>query len=186
VTYRLILREKELHFNLGVLNTGVETFSFTILLHTYFKVPDVRKCQISGLRGCAYSDKVRDGVTFLEERDVVTVSEFTDRVYADTPSEHVITNVVSGRKMRMVKNNLPDTVVWNPWAESARALADFGDEEYPNMICVEAGRVSSPIHLNPGTVFEASQILQVCMITEDALSFTLKAKKLFFSLSFAF
>lgn len=52
-------------------------------------------------------------------------------------------------------------VVWNPWADQARELGDFGDDEYPNMLCVEAGHVSTPVILLPGTAFEASQILQV-------------------------
>jgi len=52
-------------------------------------------------------------------------------------------------------------VVWNPWALGARELSDFGDDEYPNMVCVEAGQVSAPVMLLPGTAFEASQILQV-------------------------
>jgi glucose-6-phosphate 1-epimerase len=34
------------------------TFSFNLLLHTYFKVPDVRRCQITGLHGCTFIDKV--------------------------------------------------------------------------------------------------------------------------------
>lgn len=45
--------------------------------------------------------------------------------------------------------------------DKAREMSDFGDDEYPNMICVEAGHVSSPVILLPGTAFEASQILQV-------------------------
>lgn len=45
--------------------------------------------------------------------------------------------------------------------EKAKEMADFGDDEYPNMICVECGHVSSPVILLPGTAFEASQILQV-------------------------
>ncbi len=53
------------------------------------------------------------------------------------------------------------TVIWNPWADQAREIADFGDDEYPNMVCVESGHVSSPVILLPGTAFEASQILQV-------------------------
>lgn len=60
LTYRLILREKELHFNIGVYNPSREdTFSFNLLLHTYFKVPDVRRCQITGLHGCTFIDKVQ-------------------------------------------------------------------------------------------------------------------------------
>lgn len=46
----------------------------------------------------------------------------------------------------------------------AKEIEDFGEDEYPNMICVESGHVSTPVILLPGTAFEASQILQVCMI----------------------
>lgn len=52
------------------------------------------------------------------------------------------------------------TVIWNPW-EKAKDMADFGNDEFPNMLCVESGQVSHPIILRPGTTFEASQVLQV-------------------------
>ncbi|KAL1110579.1 hypothetical protein AAG570_008107 [Ranatra chinensis] len=162
LTYRLILREKELHFNIGVYNPSRDiTFSFNLLLHTYFKVPDVRRCQINGLHGCMFIDKTRDGTIYQEGRECVTVGEWTDRIYQNTPPELIITNVVSGRKMRIEKYNFPDTVVWNPWIDQSKDIADFGDDEFPNMICVESGHVSSPVVLLPGTAFEASQKLQV-------------------------
>lgn len=111
--------------------------------------------------------QTRDNQIFQEGRDVVTVCEWTDRIYQNTQPEHIITNVVSGRKMRVQKYNFPDTVVWNPWQEKARDIPDFGDDEFPNMICVESGHVSSPVILLPGTAFEASQILQVLTSFED-------------------
>lgn len=161
LTYRLILREKELHFNLAVSNPCHETgFPFYLLLHTYFKVPDVRKVQISGLQGCAYIDKTRGNMTFQESREAITIDQWTDSIYQATPPEIIISNVVSGRKMRIQKYNLSDTVIWNPW-DKAKDLNDFGDDEYPNVVCVESGCVSHPIHLRPGTTFEASQVLQV-------------------------
>jgi glucose-6-phosphate 1-epimerase len=40
-------------------------------------------------------------------------------------------------------------------------MADFGDDEHPNMICVNAGHVASPLTLLPQQGFEASLILQV-------------------------
>lgn len=55
-------------------------------------------------------------------------------------------------------------VIWNPWSDQAREMGDLGDDEYPNMLCVEAGHVSTPVILLPGTAFEASQILQVNVI----------------------
>ncbi len=77
ITYRLILREKELHFHIGVYNPSKDlTFSFNLLLHTYLKVPDVRRCQITGLHGCTFIDKTRDGLIYQEGRDVVTINEF--------------------------------------------------------------------------------------------------------------
>lgn len=162
LTYRLILREKELHFNIAVYNPSKElSFSFNMLLHTYFKVPDVRRCQITGLHNCMFLDKMQDGTIYHDIRDVVTIQGRTDRIYQNTAQEHIITNVVSGRKMRIQKYNFPDTVIWNPGEGQAKVLTDFGDDEYPNMICVEAGHVSSPVILHPGTAFEASQILQV-------------------------
>ncbi|KAI5707491.1 hypothetical protein M8J77_003722 [Diaphorina citri] len=161
LTYRLILREKELHFNIGVYNPSNDlAFNFNLLLHTYLKVPDVRRCQVNGLYGCHYIDKVLDNQLFRETRETVSVSSLTDRIYQNTCQEHVVTNVVSGRKMRLQKYNFPDTVIWNPW-DTGRDMKDFGDDEYPNMICVEAGHVTSPVLLHPGTTFEASQILQV-------------------------
>ncbi|XP_065207431.1 uncharacterized protein LOC135836488 [Planococcus citri] len=161
LTYRLILREKELHFNLAVYNPSKEAMCpFYLLLHTYFKVPDVRRCQITGLLGCTYIDKTRENTMYHENREVVTIDEWTDRIYQNTPQEIMITNVVSGRKMKILKYNLSDTVIWNPW-EKAKDIGDFGDDEFPNMICVESGQVSRPIILRPGTTFEASQVLQV-------------------------
>lgn len=40
---------------------------------------------------------------------MVTVNHWTDRIYQNTHQEHIISNVVSGRKMKMIKYNMPDT-----------------------------------------------------------------------------
>ena len=47
LSYRLILREKELHMNVGVFNPSENfPFDFNLLFHTYIKCPDVRRCQV--------------------------------------------------------------------------------------------------------------------------------------------
>ena len=53
--------------------------------------------------------QARENTLYQEHRDVVTINEWTDRVYQNTPLEHIITNVVSGRKMRIQKYNFVDT-----------------------------------------------------------------------------
>jgi hypothetical protein len=52
---------------------------------------------------------VLDNQLFRETRETVSVSSLTDRIYQNTCQEHVVTNVVSGRKMRLQKYNFPDT-----------------------------------------------------------------------------
>ena len=105
LSYRLILREKELHLNIAVYNRDpVNPLSFNLLLHTYFKCPDVRRCQVTGLNGCTFIDKTREPPnTYQECRDVVVIGEWTDRIYANTPNEHIITNVVSGNIFNFIR-----------------------------------------------------------------------------------
>ena len=52
-------------------------------------------------------------------------------------------------------------MVWNPWSEKAKGMADFGDEEYKTMVCVEAGSVSKPVTLGAGNKTSFSQKITV-------------------------
>ena len=91
--------------NIAVYNRDpVNPLSFNLLLHTYFKCPDVRRCQVTGLNGCTFIDKTREPPnTYQECRDVVVIGEWTDRIYANTPNEHIITNVVSGNIFNFIR-----------------------------------------------------------------------------------
>ncbi|KAL6502390.1 hypothetical protein OROHE_024668 [Orobanche hederae] len=40
--------------------------------------------------------------------------------------------------------------VWNPWEKRSKAIADLGDEEYKNMLCVDAAAIEKAITLKPG------------------------------------
>lgn len=42
------LNDKELGINMTVTNVGIEPMKFTCLLHTYFKVGDVRNTTVKG------------------------------------------------------------------------------------------------------------------------------------------
>ncbi|XP_033107419.1 putative glucose-6-phosphate 1-epimerase [Anneissia japonica] len=161
VTYTILLRNKEFETRLQVENSGSDEFEFTTLLHTYFSVPDINKTTISGLQGLQFIDKVCESQKFTEDRDQVAIKENYDRVYMSTPNMHVIKNAAGGHSVRMVKENFPDTVVWNPWIDKAKGMSDFGDEEYLNMLCVEPGHVSSPLTLTSGAVFEGKQLLSI-------------------------
>ena len=123
-------------------NTGDEPFRCGGALHTYFQVGDARQVAIHGLDGCAYVDKVDAGRQKLQ-RGPVTIASEVDRIYLDTTADCVIDDPRLGRRIRVAKSGSRTTVVWNPWAEKARAIADFQPEEYLEMVCVETANANT-------------------------------------------
>lgn len=159
LTYTVTLMENALKIDFTVKNTDDKQFGFTCLLHNYFKVPDITEVKIVGLHGLQYRDKVRGGQMFTEDKELVTVSENIDKIYQDTPDEHIIRQLAGGYSIVITKTNLPDTVVWNPWKENAASMSDFDDEEYPMMLCVEAGYVAKQKILLSNETYTGSQTL---------------------------
>ena len=147
LTYDVSVGE-DLELALTVTNTGSVPFSYELALHTYLTVGDVRQVSVSGLDGASYLDKVT-GRRERQEGDV-TVTQETDRVY-DGGGEIVVTDPVLGRRLLVSTEGAANTVVWNPWVAKAAAMSDFGDDEWPGMLCIEAGNVlEHAVHLSPG------------------------------------
>lgn len=40
--------------------------------------------------------------------------------------------------------------MWNPWERKSKVKADFGDEDYKKMVCVDGAAVERTIALKPG------------------------------------
>ena len=59
------------------------------------------------------------------------------------------------------QTNFCDTVVWNPWSENAAKMADFGDDEYKNMICVEAVQTTDRVLVKPGESYKSNHSISV-------------------------
>lgn len=147
-TYRVHAGTR-LTLGLTMRNDGDEAFAFEEALHTYFTVGDVRTVSIDGLDGARYLDKV-SGQAALQQAGPVTITAETDRVY-DSEAEVVIIDPTLGRRIRVRKSGSASTVVWNPWIAKSAAMPDFGDDEWPGMVCVETGNVlGNAIELAPG------------------------------------
>jgi len=125
-----------LEVDLVVRNTGDAPFTCTGALHSYFGVGDIGRVRVHGLDGLEYIDKVARFQRFAQSGPVTITGE-TDRIYLGTSADCVIDDSGWQRKIRVAKRGSDTTVVWNPWIEKARQLADFGDDEYHEMICVE-------------------------------------------------
>jgi len=115
--------------------------AFEEAFHTYFVVADVRKTGVGGLEGVDYLDKVDSFRRKTQPAEPVRIAGETDRVYLKTRGACVLRDPVLGRTITVEKENSSTTVVWNPWIDKARAMPDFGDEEWPGMICIETANV---------------------------------------------
>ena len=141
----------DLAMTLTVTNPAKTPFTFEEALHTYFAVGDVRRVAVKGLEGAGYIDKVDGAKRRTQDEHPITIAAETDRLYLDTESAVVLTDPVFGRRIRVSKTGSRSTVVWNPWIAKSRAMPDFGDDEWPGMICIETANagdhaVTLPAH----------------------------------------
>jgi len=139
-----------LKFSLTVNNIGTSALQYDEALHTYFGVGDVKQINVTGLEGVTYYDKA-NGMKRVTQQGPITITEETDRIYLNTQSTCVLTDPVNKRKIHVAKSGSNTTVVWNPWIAKAKAMVDFGDDEWPGMLCVETCNNSEyPVKLGVG------------------------------------
>lgn len=137
---------------LEVTNLDDVTVSYEEALHTYLAVDDVTTVEVAGLEGVPFVDKLAasDG-PLARETGTLHLDSAVDRVYVGTRGEVTVREGASGRAVRVGKVGSESTVVWNPWAEGARATADIEDDAWSTMLCVEAANVGEArVRLDPG------------------------------------
>lgn len=122
---------------------------------------DITQVAVDGLDASQYIDKV-DGASTKTQSSSVTITGETDRVYtpAKGPSEPVVVTEGGKKAFTVVRDNLADVVVWNPWTEKAAGMGDFAPKDgFKQMICVEAGSVKGFQTLEPGDAFSGAQTI---------------------------
>ncbi|KAF4325148.1 hypothetical protein BBO99_00000524 [Phytophthora kernoviae] len=176
LVYEVKLFANTLATAIHVHNKSEGEIAFQALLHTYLSADEVRDggVTVEGLQGLQYHDKVA-AQEKTEERQVLDFTQETDSVYANAPSPVVVRmkradgreQVVTIEKSAFIKSGASqidqesDVVVWNPWTDKAKAMGDFGDDEYPTMLCVEPGRVSEQQKLPAGQTFTLQQAIKL-------------------------
>jgi glucose-6-phosphate 1-epimerase len=86
----------------------------------------------------------------MQQGEIAITSE-TDRVYLDTGDAIELDDPVSHRATHVMKENSQTTVIWNPWIDKARELADLQENEWTQMVCIETSNVSDfAVNLAPG------------------------------------
>lgn len=141
VTYRASFGQ-ELQLELAVRNRSARDLEFEEALHTYFAVSDVEKVTVSGLQGCIFIDKTAEMQRRPPAGKPLSLTKETDSVYLDVPGALAIDDPGLRRRIAIAKTGAASTIVWNPWAEKAAAMADLGAANWRGMICVETGNAA--------------------------------------------
>ena len=143
-----------------VANTGSMPFSFTAALHTYLRVEDVRRIHLLGLDNVDYQDATDHCSVKTQEEQKLPIPGEVDRVYMQTPGPIKI--IEQDRTLLTIsQQGFFDTVIWNPGPDKARMLADFPDNDWLHMLCVEAASASTAVTIAPSEIWEGSQRLDV-------------------------
>jgi glucose-6-phosphate 1-epimerase len=148
----------QLDVELAITNTGDTPFDFSAALHTYLRVDDVRRARLGGLFGVRYVDQV-SGAEQHQEMDPFSFAGEIDRIYFETKGPLSLATAMG--RMVISAEGFDDVVVWNPGPDKAAAMADLPDDDWLQMLCVEAARIGAPITLAPGQEWVARQGFEV-------------------------
>ncbi len=159
--YRVTFGDR-LALALDVTNAGDVPLTFEAALHTYFAVANVREVGVTGLERTEYLDKV-EGFARRREGDApIRFAGETDRIYTQTESTCTIHDPGRRRRIAIAKTGSQSTIVWNPWIDKARAMPDFGDHEWPSMLCIETANVrDAAVPLEPGSHHTMTAVIAV-------------------------
>jgi D-hexose-6-phosphate mutarotase len=151
-----------LSLTLDVRNASDREMRIEEALHTYLAVSDVRKVSVEGLAGVTYLDQVGTPRTETDGSAAIRITAETDRIYLNTRSTCVVDDPGWRRRLVVEKTGSNATVVWNPWIAKAKALPDFGDEEWPSMLCIETCNVREfGVTLAPGQSHTMGAVVRV-------------------------
>lgn len=151
-----------LTMKLDVTNTGVNPASFESALHTYFSISQIKQVKVHGLEGADYLDTV-GGKSLPKKQDdqPIAFDAETDRTYTSDAVVR-IEDPGMGRSILIEKAGSASTVVWNPWIDKAKGMGDFGDDEWPGMLCVESANADPDrITLESGAMHTMSTVIGV-------------------------
>lgn len=115
-----------------------------------------------------YLDNLQNKERFTDQGDALTFESEVDKVYLSTPTKIAILDHEKKKTFVIYKEGLPDTAVWNPWDKKAKALRDFGHNEYIRMLCVSPAAVENLITLKPGEEWTGRQ--KLCVVPSSYCS----------------
>ena len=132
----IITIREALTLELKTHNTSTTPFTLTQALHTYFRVEECQRAQVTGLENTPYIDKTDDEKQKFQQ-EAVTVTQEVDRIYTNVTSGLLLEDFAMSRNIQIQSENSKTAIIWNPWIHKAATMSDFGDDEFKSMLCIE-------------------------------------------------
>jgi glucose-6-phosphate 1-epimerase len=113
--------------------------------------------EVAGLAGSEYYDKVDGMKRKRQDEERIRFAGETDQLHVNTTAPVTIHDPGWRRRVLIEKHGSASTVVWNPWTEKAKRLADLGEEAWPHFVCVEpANAAENVVTIEPGAMHAMS------------------------------
>ena len=137
-------------------NTSDTALPLSRAIHSYFSVDDIDKLKVTDLKGVTYQDKLSG--QDIKQQDELVINQALDRVYLTTQPE---VQLVDTKQTVTIGGSAHDSIViWNPWQQTAKTMADFDDLGYKNMLCVEMANTQG-LELEPKEEYSLSQEISI-------------------------
>jgi glucose-6-phosphate 1-epimerase len=129
-----------LQMRLLVQNRSDQPQNYELALHTYLQLSHIDQVWITGLEGISFIDQLSQS-TKPPSGQPIRFNGETDRIYQGLAAEVTLHDPGWQRTIRVCSRGSQSTVVWNPWIDKSNRMADFGDQEYLQMCCIESANV---------------------------------------------
>ncbi|WP_406669575.1 D-hexose-6-phosphate mutarotase [Pseudomonas putida group bacterium ESBL64] len=140
----------DLTLSLTSRNMGNTPVTISQALHSYFAVSDVRQTRVEGVDGLGYIETLANWEQRQQQGALMFAGE-TDRIYLNTPQTLSIVDPHWNRRITLASSGSRSAVIWNPWTERAKELADMADDGWQRMLCIETANVwDDLVELKPG------------------------------------
>jgi glucose-6-phosphate 1-epimerase len=127
---------------------------------------DIHDLGVEGFQHVQYIDKLGHNDTFTQNSSPIAIDREIDRIYLNATrnikllsqsSQQVLMEIEKKASLDKLVDNVCeasedvacDCVLWNPWVDKSRGLADLDDEGYLTFVCVEPGTVARPMEVPP-------------------------------------
>ena len=149
-------------------NAGTEPVAFTQALHSYFRVGDASRVQVTGLDGLVYADRY-DGGEHVQSGDWDLHDPRdpgrSDRTYQQAGASFSLLDPALRRRIALATGGSRSLVMWNPGEQGIGAITDAPADGWRHFVCMETTNAGKDVvELAPGEAHTLQQAVGVASL----------------------